>query len=138
MAAVLATQPSDDVCVVELGAGRSGWERSRATVRPRIGVVTAVGTDHLKVLHSIEAIAEEKSKLIACLPKDGTAVLNADDARVLAMADRFTGNITTLGRAEGALLSAEHNRSTCPGRLSLTAVPQSPAFEVSTRPCGHP
>src|SRR3546814_9604996 len=31
MAAVLATQPSDEFCVVELGAGRSGWERSLAT-----------------------------------------------------------------------------------------------------------
>src|SRR3546814_18778635 len=93
---------SSDLCSSDLlGAGRSGWERSLATVRPRIGVVTAVGTDHLKVLHSIEAIAEEKAKLIACLPKDGTAVLNADDARVLAMADRFTGNIITFGRAEG-------------------------------------
>src|SRR3546814_8121054 len=88
MAAGLATQPSDDFCVVELGAGRSGWERSLATVRPRIGVVTAVGMDALKVPHSIAAIAQEKAKLIACLPKDGTAVLNADDARVPASADQ--------------------------------------------------
>src|SRR3546814_1589680 len=77
-----------------------------------------------------------KAKLIACLPKDGTAVLNADDARVLAMADRFTGNIITFGRAEGAMLRAEHIRSTWPERLSLTAVHQGHAVEVSTRLCG--
>src|SRR3546814_18226552 len=47
MAAVLARQPSDDFCVVELGAGRSGWERSLATVRPRIGVVTEIGRAHV-------------------------------------------------------------------------------------------
>jgi len=136
MAAVLATQPDDDFCVVEMGAGRSGWERSLATVRPRIGVVTAVGTDHLKVLHSIEAIAEEKAKLIACLPEDGTAVLNADDARVLAMADRFAGNIITFGRAEGAMLRVEHVRSAWPERLSFTAVHKDHAVEVSTRLSG--
>src|SRR3546814_12896217 len=120
MAAVLATQPSDDFCVVELGAGRSGWERSLATVRPRIGVVTAVGTDHLKVLHSIEAIAEEKAKLIACLPKDGTAVLHEDAARVLAMAYRFTGNLITFRRARGAMRRAAPLRSPSPERLHLT------------------
>jgi aminoacyl-tRNA hydrolase len=136
MAAVLATQPDDDFCVVEMGAGRSGWDRALATVRPRIGVVTAVGTDHLKMLHSIEAIAEEKAKLIACLPADGTAVLNADDLRVLAMADRFAGNIITFGRAEGVMLRAEHVRSPWPERLSFTAVHQDHAVEVRTRLCG--
>src|SRR3546814_7074721 len=75
MAAVLATQPSDDFCVVELGAGRSGWERSLATVRPRIGVVTAVGTDHLKVLHSIEAIrSEEHTSELQSLMRNSYAV----------------------------------------------------------------
>src|SRR3546814_19672722 len=53
---------------------------------PQIGVVTSIGTDHLKAFHSIAAIAEEKGKLIACLPEDGTAVLNADHPRELGRA----------------------------------------------------
>src|SRR3546814_12352909 len=114
MAAVLATQPSDDFCVVELGAGRSGWERSLATVRPRIGVVTADGTDHLQVLHSVEGLAGEKAKLTARLPQDGPAVLHADHARVLAKADRLTGNIIHIVPAAGPLPRAEHIPSHCP------------------------
>src|SRR5690606_26157742 len=86
MNVVVATDPSDDFCVVEFSANKPGYlDCSLATVRPRIGVVTAIGTDHLKAFHSIEAIAEEKAKVIACLPKDGTAVLNADDPLVIAM-----------------------------------------------------
>src|SRR3546814_305608 len=98
MAVVVATEPSDDFCVVEFSANKPGYlDRSLATVRPRIGVVIAIGKDHLKAFHSIEAIAEEKAKVIACLPEDGTAVLNADDPLVIAMAGRFAGNIITFG-----------------------------------------
>src|SRR3546814_16370553 len=101
MAAVIATKPSDDFCVIELGAERPGnFDSYLAAVQPRIGVVTAVGMDHLKAFHSIEAIAEEKAKVIACLPQDGTAVLNADDPRVIEMADSFAGKIK-IGRARG-------------------------------------
>src|SRR3546814_4221680 len=93
MAVVVATPPGDDFRVIEFSAGGPGaLDRPLATVRPRIGVVTTIGTDHLKAFHSIEAIAEEKAKVIACLPEDGTAVLNADDPLVIAMADRFSGN----------------------------------------------
>lgn len=136
MATILATQPDDKFCILELGAGRAGWDRSLATVRPRIGVVTAIGTDHLKEFHSIEAIAEEKTKLVGCLPRDGTAVLNADDPRVLAMAHRFAGNIITFGRAEGAMLRADDIRATWPERLSFTALYQGRATEIRTRLCG--
>jgi UDP-N-acetylmuramoyl-tripeptide--D-alanyl-D-alanine ligase len=54
--------------------------------RPRIGVVTAVRGTHLERSGSIEAIAAGKQELIEALPEGGTAVLNADDERVLAMA----------------------------------------------------
>src|SRR3546814_9015075 len=93
--------------------------------------------DHLKAFHSIEAIAEEKAKVIACLPQDGTAVLNADDPRVIAMADRFAGKIITFGLAKHALLRAEQVRAAWPERLSFTAVYQGRAVEVRTRLCGN-
>src|SRR3546814_14839546 len=115
MTAVLATKPSDDFCVVELGADKPGsLDRSLATVKPRIGVVTSVGTDHLTAFHSIEAIAAEQAKVIACLPENGTAVLNADDPRVMAMADRFAGNVITFGQAANAALRPGNSPSAWP------------------------
>src|SRR3546814_14630972 len=104
MAAVIATKPSDDFCVIELGAERPGnFDSYLAAVQPRIGVVTAVGTDHLKAFHSVEAITEEKAKVIACLPENGTAVLQAEDTRGMAMADLLAGSLITraVQRREG-------------------------------------
>ena len=86
MSTVFATKPSDDFCVIEFSADPRGrldpslaLDHLLATVRPKIGVVTSIGTDHLKTFHSVEAIAAQKSKVIRCLPADGVAVLNADD-----------------------------------------------------------
>src|SRR6185436_6155150 len=65
MSAIFATKPSDDFCVVEFSAAPKGClDRSLATVQPKIGVVTSIGTDHLKAYHSVEAIAAQKSKVI--------------------------------------------------------------------------
>src|SRR3546814_8668342 len=87
MAAVISTKPSDDFFGIELRAERPGnFDSYLAAVQPRIGDVTAVGTDHLKAFHSVEAITEEKAKAIACLPENGTAVLNADDPREIGRA----------------------------------------------------
>ncbi len=130
-------KPSDDFCVVEFGIYEPGClDRSLAVVRPRIGVVTSIGMDHLKAFHSVEAIVEEKAKVIACLPEQGVAVLNADDPRVLSMGDGFPGRIITFGLAKDAALRAENVRSAWPERLSFTVVYQGNAVEVRSRLCG--
>jgi UDP-N-acetylmuramoyl-tripeptide--D-alanyl-D-alanine ligase len=55
---------------------------------PEIGIVTNVGPSHMERLGSLDAIADAKAELIEALPEDGVAILNADDPRVAAMADR--------------------------------------------------
>ena len=59
------------------------WPR---LARPSIGVVTAVRGTHLARAGSIDAIERGKRELVEALPAGGTAVLNADDARVARMA----------------------------------------------------
>src|SRR3546814_8767006 len=119
MSSICATRPDDSFCIIEMGAEKPGcFDRSLATVRPRIGVVTAIGADHLNAFHTNGAIAEEKAKVIACLPEDGTAVLNADDPRVLAMAGRTKANIITFGCPAYAALRAANLRSRWPERLT--------------------
>jgi UDP-N-acetylmuramoyl-tripeptide--D-alanyl-D-alanine ligase len=51
--------------------------------RPDIAVVTSVGVAHLESMGSIEAIAREKLTILDPLGPGGTAVVNADDKRVL-------------------------------------------------------
>jgi hypothetical protein len=134
MRTVFATKPADDFCVMEFSAAPKGClDRSLATVRPKIGVVTSIGTDHLKAYHSVEAIAAQKSKVIQCLPADGVAVLNADDPLVIAMADRSPCRVITYGAAGTAVVRAQNIRSDWPERLSFTVVYRGESVEVRSQ-----
>jgi UDP-N-acetylmuramoyl-tripeptide--D-alanyl-D-alanine ligase len=53
---------------------------------PRIGIITNVAPIHLERAGSINRIAKAKSELVAGLPADGVAVLNADNSWTRAMA----------------------------------------------------
>lgn len=68
-----------------------------ALARPRVGVVTRVGHSHVADLGDLEDIAAEKARLVQALPPGGLAVLNGDDARVLAMADQCRARVVTIG-----------------------------------------
>jgi UDP-N-acetylmuramoyl-tripeptide--D-alanyl-D-alanine ligase len=60
---------------------------------PSIGVVTNIGTVHAERAGTIQAIAEGKAELVESLPKDGVAILNYDDPRVKAMAERTQAQV---------------------------------------------
>src|SRR3546814_19339417 len=98
---------------------RSSFDPMLRLVRPSIGVVTTIGDDHHKAFGSREAIAAEKGKLIAALPAEGTAVLNADDPLVWAMRQRCKGRVLSYGLGEGADPQARDIRSRWPVPLSF-------------------
>jgi UDP-N-acetylmuramoyl-tripeptide--D-alanyl-D-alanine ligase len=54
--------------------------------KPRIGVVTNIGTVHASRAGSQEEIAQGKAELVQALPEDGFAILNYDDPFVRKMA----------------------------------------------------
>jgi UDP-N-acetylmuramoyl-tripeptide--D-alanyl-D-alanine ligase len=96
--ALLAAEPDDEFVVLELGTNAPGEIAALAEVaRPTIGVVMLVAPVHLEGLGSIEGVAREKAALVEAVPADGVAVLNADDARVAAMAGRSRGRVVTFG-----------------------------------------
>ena len=101
-----------------------------------IGIVTVVRDDHSSKEYSREAIAEEKGKLIAALPATGTAVLNADDELVLAMAARSSARVIAYGLSRNAELRAEDISSVWPERLQMTLVRGSERIKLRTRLCG--
>jgi alanine racemase len=102
--------PEHQVAVLEMAC--DGLDEIRdlaALTRPRIGVVTAVNETHLAYLGSLEAIAEEKGRLVEALPpvqQGGVAVLNYDDPRVRAMAQRTRARAVTYGTDPDADLVA--------------------------------
>jgi UDP-N-acetylmuramoyl-tripeptide--D-alanyl-D-alanine ligase len=88
---LLRLMPEHRAAVLEMGMYTPGDIRALAKLaKPTIGVVTAVRSTHLARAGSIEAIERGKRELVEAIPPGGTAVLNADDARVAAMA----GNVT--------------------------------------------
>ncbi len=94
--------------VVEIGMNHRGEIAPLAAIaRPTVGVITNVGTAHIEHLGSSEEIALEKGDLIASLDPDAVAVLNADDPRVLAQAERTRARVLTFGTGEGADVRAE-------------------------------
>ncbi|MBI5651702.1 MAG: UDP-N-acetylmuramoyl-tripeptide--D-alanyl-D-alanine ligase [Chloroflexi bacterium] len=68
-----------------------------AIARPSIGVVTNIGPSHLERLGTLERIAQAKAELIESLPRDGVAILNGDDARVLAMRAQTRARVMSYG-----------------------------------------
>ncbi|MFE6526877.1 UDP-N-acetylmuramoyl-tripeptide--D-alanyl-D-alanine ligase [Streptomyces sp. NPDC057794] len=71
-------------------------------VAPDIAVVLNVGMAHLGEFGSRAAIARTKGELVRGLSPGGTAVLNADDPRVVAMRSLTGGPVLTFGRAAHA------------------------------------
>ena len=89
--------------IIEMGARGEGHIEALCRIaRPHVGVVTSVAAAHTEMFGSVEAIAEAKGELIAALPADGTAVLNADDPRVAAMVGRTTARVLTFGLGTNA------------------------------------
>ncbi|MDJ1173690.1 UDP-N-acetylmuramoyl-tripeptide--D-alanyl-D-alanine ligase [Roseofilum capinflatum] len=70
--------------------------------RPTIGVIVNVGTAHIGLLGSEQAIAEAKCELLEKMPKDSVAILNADNERLLKTAATvWSGETVTYGFTGG-------------------------------------
>lgn len=71
--------PSHQVFIAEMGARHSGDIRLLCKlVRPKYGILTSVGPQHLETFHTQEAVCEEKFSLALAIPEDGAMVFAAD------------------------------------------------------------
>ena len=135
---ILRTTPFHHACVIELGAsGPGSLDRGIRLAAPSVAVITHVGLDHYSAFRSREAVAVEKSKLVAALPATGVAILNADDPLVLAMGEKTGARKILYGiQSPEADLRASHIRSSWPDRLTFTVHADDRAFPVETKLCG--
>ncbi len=100
---VLGAPADTEVLVLEMGMrGFGEIARLCAVGRPDVGVVTKVAPSHTERVGGIEGVARAKAELVEALTSAGTAVLNADDERVAAMAARTAAAVVTFGRAASA------------------------------------
>ena len=69
-------EPETAACVCELGTGGPGELAALcATVQPDVGVLTAIGPEHLEFFGSVEGVAAEEAALLASLPPGAPAVV---------------------------------------------------------------
>jgi UDP-N-acetylmuramoyl-tripeptide--D-alanyl-D-alanine ligase len=104
---LLDLSPEHRWAVVEMGMNAPGEIRRLAEIgRPDIGVITNIAPAHLEGVGSIDGVMNAKGELLAGLAADGTAVLNADDPRVLQLAERTDRRVLLYGLSPTAAVRA--------------------------------
>ena len=84
-------ETNTEVFIAEMGAYRRGDIKELSDfVHPTIGILTAIGPQHLERFKTIDNIQATKYELIEALPASGVAIFNNDDPRCRALADRTT------------------------------------------------
>jgi UDP-N-acetylmuramoyl-tripeptide--D-alanyl-D-alanine ligase len=110
---LLGLSPDHDFAVVEMGMRGLGQISDLTLIaEPTIGFITTVGTAHIELLGSREAIAQAKCELFADLRKDGTAIINQDNALLVETAAQVWQGASigfgfTQGDVMGQLLDTE-------------------------------
>ena len=134
--------PNTEVFVAEMGARYIGdIEELCELVSPRIGILTAVGKQHMETFGCQENIANTKFELIAALPQNGAAFFNADNtichalyARSIVVKNKFLYGIDS----RDELYMRATDISVSPQGSVFTLITQSGDFiECRTRLLGR-
>ena len=99
---ILRLEPANNVLVLEMGMQRAGdIKRLVGLAHPSIGIITNIGTVHMEFFESRDDLARAKGELVAGLPADGLAVLNADDEYYPLLAEMTPAEVTSFGFKKG-------------------------------------
>ncbi len=130
-------QPSHQVFIGEMGARHVGEikELSRL-VHPQIGILTAVGPQHLDTFRTIERIEKTKYELIDALPKDGYAVFLHDEGIVTRLYEKTEKPKCLVGK-EGGEVWAEDVKVSPEGSSFLLCFKDGEKIPCETRMLGE-
>ncbi len=95
---LLKMRPNIQKCILEMGIEYPGeMDFYLSLVRPKTAVITKIGFAHSEFLGNVDEIINEKGKLLEALPRDGIAVLNADDVYIDKISKKTEANIVYFG-----------------------------------------
>ncbi len=87
-------RPSHQIFIAEMGAKNPGDIREICDlVRPRYGMITSIGEQHLETFGTVENIIRTKFELADALPPEGRAFLNYDNLHIRG---RIVKNVPTV------------------------------------------
>ncbi|MBK7935179.1 MAG: UDP-N-acetylmuramoyl-tripeptide--D-alanyl-D-alanine ligase [Acidobacteria bacterium] len=129
----LAKDASFDVAVLEMGMSTPLNEIARLCriTPPDVAVELNVLPVHVEHLGSIDAVAAAKAELVEGMKDGGVAILNADDARVAAMAGKSKGSVITYGIEKPADITANEIKFTGFGATSFVLKTPTGSANVS-------
>jgi UDP-N-acetylmuramoyl-tripeptide--D-alanyl-D-alanine ligase len=129
---VLSAGTETDALIVEMGMRGTGQIAELCEVaHPTMGLITNVGTSHVELLGSVDAIAQAKGELAAAVPADGEVFVNGDDSRSDAMAARASAPVTRYGLSEDCEVRAVDIRLDALSRASFTLMTTQGSVSVS-------
>lgn len=95
---LLSLERDHTALVLEMGMQQPrDIRRLAALAKPSIGIITNVGVVHIEFFDSREDLARAKGELVAALPQDGLAVLNADNEFFPLLAGMTSARIAPFG-----------------------------------------
>ena len=118
MTKILSSEPTDSerILIVEMGAYRKGEINLLCRIaKPKFGIITYVGNQHLSLFGSREAIIEGKGELFEALPSDGHAFGNNDNDAFDALKKKCVCPLTAVGTGQHADLQATDIEETAEG-----------------------
>jgi UDP-N-acetylmuramoyl-tripeptide--D-alanyl-D-alanine ligase len=105
---LIALDEDDEYGVVEMGMNHPGELAPLVKMTaPEIGVISSIGPAHIEFFADQAAIAAEKAELIAALPPEGLAVLNAGDEWSRRIAGRARARVAWVGDGADSTWRAE-------------------------------
>jgi UDP-N-acetylmuramoyl-tripeptide--D-alanyl-D-alanine ligase len=126
---LLGADTDVDAVVVEMGMRGSGQIAALCDIaRPTMGLVTNVGTNHIELLGTTDAVADAKGELVEAIPADGAVFLNGDDDYTARLARRAEAPVISYGLSDTCVVRAVDVEVDSEGAASFTLVaPQGEA-----------
>lgn len=120
---VLSLEPQHSALVLEMGLQHPGdIARLAAMARPVVGIVTNVGVVHMEFFSSREELARAKGELVAALPAEGLAVLNADSEFFPLLAQMTSARVASFGQERGDYRVERYTPESGGARFSIQGV----------------
>ncbi len=121
-------KPIHQVFICEMGADKVGdIDELMHFVRPKYGVLTTIGPQHLQTFHTQENITKEKFNIIEELPEDGVGFINLDN--------EFIRNYTIKNTCKIVSFAIENEEADFRA-LNIHYTPSGSTFEIAIKNMG--
>jgi UDP-N-acetylmuramoyl-tripeptide--D-alanyl-D-alanine ligase len=108
---LLRLEPEHRAAVLEVGTNHPGELAPLVRmIRPKLGVITTIGREHLEFFGDVSGVAKEEGWLAELLPADGRLFVNGDNEWTGVLAKRTQAVVVRCGFNEGNTWRARNVR----------------------------